>query len=123
MGYDVYHSILNAADFGVSQKRERVYFVCFKKQMNIKNFCFPEPIELKKHLCDYLLSDEETAEYVINRNDVFMKDNAIDHYTNTSLRVGIINKGGQGERIYSTKGCAITLSAYGGGQVQKQDYT
>ena len=31
------------------------------------------------------------------------------------IRVGIINKGGQGERIYSPKGHAITLSAYGGG--------
>ena len=31
------------------------------------------------------------------------------------IRIGTVNKGGQGERIYSTKGHAITLSAYGGG--------
>lgn len=30
-----------------------------------------------------------------------------------------MNKGGQGERIYSTKGIAITLSAYGGGVFSK----
>ena len=29
--------------------------------------------------------------------------------------MGTVNKGGQGERIYSIKGIAITLSAYGGG--------
>ena len=33
--------------------------------------------------------------------------------------MGIVNKGGQGERIYSTKGIAITLSAYGGGVFSK----
>ena len=31
------------------------------------------------------------------------------------LRIGTVNKGGQGERIYSPLGTAITLSAYGGG--------
>ena len=36
-----------------------------------------------------------------------------------SIRLGIVNKGGQGERIYSTKGIAITLSAYGGGVFAK----
>ena len=31
------------------------------------------------------------------------------------MRLGDVNKAGQGERIYSAKGTAITLSAYGGG--------
>ncbi len=35
------------------------------------------------------------------------------------IRLGIVNKGGQGERIYSTKGIAATLSAYGGGVFAK----
>ena len=34
---------------------------------------------------------------------------------NSSIRIGYLNKGGQGERIYSPEGTAITLSAYGGG--------
>ena len=34
---------------------------------------------------------------------------------NRPIQIGIINKGGQGERIYSEFGHAITLSAYGGG--------
>ena len=33
--------------------------------------------------------------------------------------MGSVNKGGQGERIYSPKGVAITLSAYGGGIFSK----
>jgi DNA (cytosine-5)-methyltransferase 1 len=35
------------------------------------------------------------------------------------IRVGTIGNGGQGERIYSIHGHAITLSAYGGGAATK----
>ena len=35
------------------------------------------------------------------------------------IRIGTISKGGQGERIYSEDGHAITLSAYGGGVASK----
>ncbi len=34
---------------------------------------------------------------------------------NKPIQIGIVNKGGQGERIYHPLGHAITLSAYGGG--------
>ena len=40
-------------------------------------------------------------------------------YSDKPIRLGTVNKGGQGERIYSTKGIAITLSAYGGGAFAK----
>jgi DNA (cytosine-5)-methyltransferase 1 len=42
-----------------------------------------------------------------------------DTYSDKPIRLGTVNKGGQGERIYSTKGIAITLSAYGGGVFAK----
>ena len=35
------------------------------------------------------------------------------------FRIGIISKGGQGERVYSIDGHAITFSAYGGGVASK----
>ncbi len=39
-GYDLQYAILNAADFGVPQKRERVIIVGFRKDLNIR-FKFP----------------------------------------------------------------------------------
>lgn len=42
---------------------------------------------------------------------------------NKPIRIGVIGKGGQGERIYSTLGKSVTLSAQGGVEAQKQAYT
>jgi len=38
LGYSVYHKVLNASNFGVPQKRERVYIVAFRGDLNINNF-------------------------------------------------------------------------------------
>jgi len=55
----------------------------------------------------------------IDRPDIKIDKPDISKYSNMPIRVGTINKGGQGERIYSIKGTAITLSANGGGVFAK----
>ena len=120
LGYHIYYKVLNAADYGVAQKRERIYIVCFRNDLNIHNFNFPEPVKLTKHVEDYLLNDDSlTNKYIVNRPDITMNKEIDNKYSSKSIRLGIVNKGGQGERIYSTKGIAITLSAYGGGMFAK----
>lgn len=115
IGYSPYASVLNGADYGIPQSRKRIYIVAFRKDLGIINFAFPEKIPLKKHVKDILLDDSETEKYVIKRKDIKMSGNTDSEEADKPLRIGTVNKGGQGERIYSPNGTAITLSAYGGG--------
>ena len=120
LGYTFNQKVLNAVNYGIPQKRERIYMVCFRNDLNIEGFKYPKPFKLTHHLEDYLLNDEETTKsLIVNREDTYFNGVKDDHYSDKSIRLGIVNKGGQGERIYSVKGIAITLSAYGGGVFAK----
>lgn len=120
LGYTFNQKVLSAVDYGVAQKRERIYMVCFRNDLNVTDFKYPEPIKLVKHVEDYLIDDEnELKNLYVERKDTYFNYSNDDFYSNKSIRLGIVNKGGQGERIYSTKGIAITLSANGGGVFAK----
>ncbi len=116
LGYQFYQKVLNAVDFGIPQNRERIYMICFRNDLYIEKFNFPKTFPLEKHVEDFLLEDEKQVENLyIHRTDTYFNRAEDNQYSNKSIRLGTVNKGGQGERIYSTKGIAITLSAYGGG--------
>lgn len=120
LGYKFFYKVLNAVDYGVPQKRERIYMVCFRNDLGIKEFNYPEPFKLTRHVEDFLINDKELIDPLyVDRKDTYYNGVKDNKYSNKSIRLGIINKGGQGERIYSTKGIAITLSAYGGGVFSK----
>lgn len=116
LGYTFFQKVLNAVDFGVPQKRERIYMVCFRNDLNVQSFRFAKGFPLTKYVENFLLDEEDVpSDLYVDRPDTYMNDTDDNVYSNKSIRLGIVNKGGQGERIYSTKGIAITLSAYGGG--------
>ena len=120
LGYTFFYKVLSAVDFGIPQKRERIYMVCFRNDLNVASFNYPKPFELQKHVEDFLLSDENMVSHLyVDRPDTYFNGKKDEHYSNKTIRLGIVNKGGQGERIYSTKGIAITLSANGGGVFSK----
>lgn len=120
LGYSFHDKVLNAVNYNMPQKRERIYMVCFRNDLNISDFHFPKPIKLNRHVEDFLLHDESLLKGLyVDRPDTYMENKNDDTYSNKSIRLGIVNKGGQGERIYSAKGIAITLSAYGGGVFAK----
>ena len=116
LGYRFFYNVLNAADYGIPQKRERVYMVCVRDDLYGGEFSFPHSVPLMKHVEDYLLDDDEIPnDLYVNRDDIFLSSCDTCHYSSSPIRLGIVNKGCQGERIYSIKGSAITLSANGGG--------
>jgi len=121
LNYNVFYSLLNASNYGVAQSRERIYIVAFRKDLNVKEFTFPKPLNKSVSLIDFLLEDKLTKEYVIKRKDIFLQKNKktekdmFGHYAQKPHRIGYVNKGGQGERIYSEFGHAIALTAHGGG--------
>lgn len=120
LGYDFNAKVLNAVDYNIPQKRERIYMVCFRRDLNITDFEYPKPIKLTRHVEDFLLKDEELVKNLyVERPDMYYSNKEDNEYSDKSIRLGTVNKGGQGERIYSTKGIAITLSAYGGGVFAK----
>lgn len=116
IGYRTFHKVLCASDFGVPQHRERIYIVAFKKDLNIKEFIFPEPLNDYKVLKDLLISQKDNeivGNYGVSRECII--DRNVENRTKDLIRIGRIGKGRQGERIYSINGQAATLSSQGGG--------
>lgn len=119
-GYDAYIEVLNASQFEVPQARKRVYFVAFRNDLNVKEFKFPIGNLNSIVKLEDILENEVDDKYYIVRDDMTIKDEVSireleNRKFNEPIRIGTINKGGQGDRIYSIKGHAITLSANGGG--------
>jgi DNA (cytosine-5)-methyltransferase 1 len=56
LGYTVYHRVFNSLDFGVPQRRERIYIVGFKEPIH---FSFPKPLGTYKPLKEVLQNDSE----------------------------------------------------------------
>ncbi len=119
LGYTFYQRVLNAADYNVPQNRQRIYMVCFRTDVLRGEFHFPNSRPLTRHVEDFLLAEEEVQDLYVNRQDTFYTGEEDTVYAKKPIRLGKVNKGGQGERIYSTKGVAITFSAYGGGVFAK----
>lgn len=70
--YDIEYQLLNAAEYGVPQKRERVFIVGRLKAANIQ-FQFPEKIEKQKLLKDVLYNVPESpcAKYSEEKKALF----------------------------------------------------
>jgi len=121
IGYNTYYNILKSSHYGVPQARERVYMVAFRKDIDqSKDFSFPEASNEIITVKDILQNEKVAKEFFIDRPDmVFHKSEDDIKSPFSPSQIGKINKGGQGERIYSINTVGITLSAYGGGAAAK----
>lgn len=63
LGYNVYESVLNSLDYGVPQRRERIFIAGF---LNNVRFSFPQPVPInqRKNLSDILEKNVDKKYYV-----------------------------------------------------------
>lgn len=67
-GYDVFVHLLNASDYGVPQDRKRVFYIGFRKDLNIKNFDKPKEYSYKKTLKDAIFDLKSNAISALEKN-------------------------------------------------------
>src|SRR3989338_1953992 len=78
LGYYVFYEVLNASQYGAPTYRERIYFVCFRKDLDFTsktlsgkpNFNFPQPSMEKIYLKDVLDLSSEFPDLEIKRDDI-----------------------------------------------------
>ena len=66
IGYKIFHAVLNSRDFGLAQNRERIYIVCFRKDIAPENFNFPTPTDEKFFIRDILDHAPIDAKYYLS---------------------------------------------------------
>lgn len=99
-GYNVYYQLFHAEEYGVPQKRQRVFIVGFRKDLNV-NFIFPKPlitdpdqfIPLKKVLetkvdDKYFFSDKAVQGMKNSKNRKTMNKGRAQDINNPSNTVG-----------------------------------
>ena len=59
LGYAVYHKVFNSLDFGIPQKRERIYIVGFREPLYFK---FPKPLGFYQPLSEVLQDDKDVPQ-------------------------------------------------------------
>jgi len=77
LGYTNYFKVLNAKDFNIPQNRERVYTVSIFNDIS-KSFKFPNKIELKFNLSDFLESNVDKK--------YFLSDKMIQYIASTNKK-------------------------------------
>lgn len=124
MNYNIYYKVLNAKNYCLPQNRERIAIVCIRKDIDTGKFEFPQEEKKFINISDIKEDDTVTEKYIIRRNDIKIDQSKLDKAikqgrVNKPVQIGIIGKGGQGNRIYHENGIGITLAASSGGAASK----
>lgn len=67
-GYDVNLKMLNANDYEVPEDRDRVFYIGFRKDLNIHDFEYPKPVMPKPTLRDAIWDLQNTAIPALDKN-------------------------------------------------------
>lgn len=68
VGYNVNLKMLNANDYNVPEDRDRIFYIGFRKDLNISNFEYPKPLEYKPTLRDAIWDLKDSAIPALEKN-------------------------------------------------------
>ncbi len=106
-GYNTFWLKMKASDYGGISIRNRVFAISI---LNNKSYVFPKKEMSQTVVKDILLPP--TAECFVDNYEYI----EYPYNYKNSIKICDYNNGGQGNRIYSINGKAITLTATGGGK-------
>ena len=126
MGYSVHHTVLDASQFGVPQKRKRFYLVAFLNQRT--QFKFPEPPMLSKNIGDiletnitgysisehlqktYLFKKDDGRPVLVDKNSVGAAKTLVSTYHKIQRLTGTFVRDGEtGIRLLTTNECKALM--------------
>lgn len=124
LGYSVFYKILDAQNFGLPQRRERIIIVGFRPDIDISEFKFPEgndkrvPVcsilednpsgyTISKHLQDtYLFKKDDGKPQIIDKTSEIQVNTLVASYHKIQRLTGTFVRGGEtGLRLYSELEC------------------
>lgn len=95
LGYKYFHQVLNAKNYGMAQHRERIFVIGFKDKS--VDFKFPEQIELKHKMQDFLEDYTDSKYYLKEKGVKFVTSskNRKKRYTQINGDIAICQKANQ----------------------------
>lgn len=108
-GYNSYYKVLNTKNYGIPQNRERVFTISIRKDIDNKNFEFPQPFELTIKLRDLLEENVDEKYYV--------SDKMMDYLTGVNQKESKFPRGDRFKEaliLTNCKNIAATLTTCNG---------
>lgn len=111
LGYNIEYATLNSKNFGLPQDRERLFIVGHLREGSRGKI-----LPILKNLKSFSnLQEQEAGAYTVTAGSASANGTYVIENPIVPQRIGIIGKDFQGNRVYDTKGPAITLKANSGG--------
>lgn len=106
-----------------AQNRKRLFWVCKWNSSNYEKLEVEQPEDRGILLRDILEPKVDEKYYIKDKSNTIRasgRNSGIDDRHNwDTIRIGSLNSGGQGDRVYSKDGKSVALSANGGGRGAK----
>ncbi|SOD13037.1 DNA (cytosine-5)-methyltransferase 1 [Fibrobacter sp. UWB16] len=98
LGYTIHYQIMDAVNYGIPQKRRRIFVVGFKR--GGENFEFPPIKELNYTLQDFLLENTPEGNFTSNNGEICIKHAKGEipekYYLSEKILPGILSEGSGG---------------------------